>query len=257
MKAVILAGGFGTRIGKETEFMPKPMIEIGGIPILVHIMNTFSHYGINDFIICLGYKANVIKNYFLNYYEYESDFTIDLANNSIDLHNNRSKPWKITLVETGYDTMTGGRLLAVKDYIKDEETFCFTYGDGVSNINIEELVKFHKSHGKLATITSIAAPSRFGVIKSQEDGLVTNFLEKPQSDGRNINGGYFVLSNKVLDYIEHGSATVWEKGPLEKIAKDRQLMTYRHDGFWHCMDTKRDKEHLEEMWHSGNAPWKL
>ena len=257
MKAVILAGGFGTRIGKETEFIPKPMIQIGGMPILIHIMKTYSHYRINDFVICLGYKATIIKDYFLNYYEYESDFTIDLSNNSIDLHNNRSQPWKITLVETGYDTMTGGRLLAVKDYIKDDDTFCFTYGDGVSNVNIGELLEFHKSHGKLATLTSIEAPSRFGEIETDSDGLVTQFLEKPSTDGRNINGGYFVLSNKVLDYIKEGSATIWEKAPLENLAKDKELMTYKHKGFWHCMDTQRDKAHLEELWQSGNAPWKV
>ncbi|MDA0782591.1 MAG: glucose-1-phosphate cytidylyltransferase [Rickettsiales bacterium] len=257
MKAVILAGGFGTRIGKETEFIPKPMIEIGGMPILIHIMKTYSHYGINDFVICLGYKANIIKDYFLNFYEYESDFTIDLSDNSIKLHNNRSQPWKITLVETGYETMTGGRLLAVKDYIKDEETFCFTYGDGVSDVNIQKLVEFHKLHGKLATLTSIEAPSRFGEIETDSDGMVTNFLEKPSSDGRNINGGYFVLSNKVLDYIKDGSSTIWEKSPLENLAKDKELMTYKHKGFWHCMDTPRDKAHLEELWHSGNAPWKV
>jgi len=257
MKAVILVGGFGTRIGKETEFVPKPMIEIGGMPILIHIMKTYSYYGINDFVLCLGYKANVIKDYFLNYYEYESDFTIDLSNNSIDLHSNRSEPWKITLVETGLNTMTGGRLIAVKDYIKDEETFCFTYGDGLSDINVGKLIEYHESHGKLATLTAIEAPSRFGVIESNDSGLVTNFLEKPPSDGRNINGGYFVLSNKVLDYIEHGSATVWEKGPLERLAQEKQLMSYKHEGFWHCMDTQRDKEHLEELWQNNSAPWKF
>ena len=253
-KAVILAGGFGTRISEETHLKPKPMVEIGGYPVLWHIMKTYSYYGINDFIICCGYKGYVIKEYFANYFLHMSDVTFDMKNNEMDVHLNKSEPWKVTLVNTGENTMTGGRLKRVQDYIKDEQAFCFTYGDGVSDVDIKELVGFHNKQGKLATITATQPPGRFGAL-DLDDNLITSFQEKPVGDSGWINGGFFVLSPKVLDYIE-GDQTTWEKQPLETLARDRQLSAYTHKGFWQPMDTLRDKTLLQNLWDSGKAPWK-
>lgn len=253
MKAVILAGGLGTRLGEETSIRPKPMVEIGGMPILWHIMKVYSAHGINDFVICLGYKGYMIKEYFANYFIHTADITIDLAENSIAVHQKRSEPWKITLVDTGADTMTGGRLKAIAPYLDDGEPFCFTYGDGVSNIDITQLVAFHRSHGKKATITAVAPPGRFGALEFDGD-RVQSFREKPAGDGGLINGGFFVADPSVLDLIE-GAHTVWEQRPLEQLASSRDLVAFRHDGFWQPMDTLRDKFYLEELWQQG-APWK-
>ena len=255
MKAVILAGGLGTRLSEETSTRPKPMVEIGGKPILWHIMKIYSYHGVNNFIVCCGYKGYVIKEYFANYFLHMSDVTLDMKNNSMEVHNKRAEPWTITLVDTGDNSMTGGRLRRVADYIRDEEAFCFTYGDGVSNINISETIKFHKEHGKFATLSAAIPPGRFGALDIQ-NRQVMNFKEKPKGDGAMINGGFFVLSPKVLDYISDDS-TVWEQEPLITLAKDGELMSYEHHGFWQPMDTLRDKVHLEELWESGNAPWKL
>lgn len=255
MKVVILAGGFGTRISEESHLKPKPMIEIGGKPILWHIMKEYSHYGFNDFIICLGYKSYVVKDYFANYYLHKSDVTIDLESGDCEYHHNHSEPWKVTLVNTGLNTMTGGRIKRVKEYIGDEP-FLLTYGDGVSNVNIADTVRFHKEHGKLLTMTTVNVASRFGVIKSDKAGNVKSFREKADADGSIINAGYMVCQPEVLDYIE-GDSTVFERAPMEKIAADGQLMAYRHDGFWKCMDTLRDKEKLEALWESGEAEWKV
>jgi glucose-1-phosphate cytidylyltransferase len=254
IKAVILAGGLGTRLGEETSLRPKPMIEIGGMPILWHIMKIYSYYGINQFIICLGYKGYMIKEYFANYFLHNADVTIDLKENAIAVHHNWSEPWKITLVETGASTMTGGRLKAVRDYIGDDESFCFTYGDGVADINISDLIAFHKAHGKKATITAVAPPGRFGALELEEN-FVRSFKEKPAGDGGLINGGFFVMSPSVIDLIDDAS-TVWEQKPLETLAKTGELVAYHHDGFWQAMDTLRDKQHLEDLWNN-NAPWKL
>ncbi|KHD09680.1 glucose-1-phosphate cytidylyltransferase [Candidatus Thiomargarita nelsonii] len=253
MKAVILAGGLGTRISEESHLKPKPMIEIGGKPILWHIMKIYSFYGINDFIICLGYKGYMIKEYFANYFLHTSDVTFDVANNKMEVHQNLAEPWRVTLVDTGENTMTGGRLKRVRAYLDDED-FCFTYGDGVSDINMSKLIAFHKAQGTLATLTAIKPPGRFGALSLTQD-KVTGFKEKPQGDGGWINGGFFVLSPKVLDYIE-GDETVWEQSPMEKLAKEGYLSALLHNGFWQAMDTLRDNRYLEELWTSGKAQWK-
>jgi len=255
VKAVILAGGFGTRISEESSIKPKPMVEIGGKPILWHIMKGYSSHGINDFIICCGYKSHVLKEYFANYHLHCSDVTFDLSNNAVEIHTNRVEPWKVTLVETGGNTMTGGRLKRVKDYIGDE-TFCFTYGDGVSDVNITELVEFHKAQGRLATLTAMQPPGRFGAFKLEhDDNHIASFKEKPDGDGAWVNSGFFVLEPSVIDYIDEDS-TVWEKEPMENLAVGNQLSAYRHHGFWQPMDTLRDKHVLEDLWDSGKAPWK-
>jgi len=254
MKCVILAGGLGTRISEETALRPKPMIEIGGKPILWHIMKMYSYYGINEFVICLGYKGYVIKEYFANYFLHMSDVTFDMSTNQMTVHDRHAEPWKVTLVDTGDDSLTGGRLARVKDYVANEDTFCFTYGDGVSDVNIAELIRFHQQHGKLATLTAVAPPGRFGALDIV-DNQIKNFKEKPKGDGNLINGGFFVLSPKVIDLIDGDSCT-WEQEPLEKLASSGELMAYQHDGFWQPMDTLRDKTHLEELWQANRAPWK-
>lgn len=254
MKVVLLAGGLGTRISEESHLKPKPMIEIGGRPILWHIMKIYSKYGLNDFIICCGYKGYVIKEYFANYFLHLSDVTFDLKNNKMDVHFNESEPWKVTLVDTGDDTMTGGRIKRVQKYIGNED-FCLTYGDGVADIDIKKLLDFHKSHGGLGTLTATQPPGRFGAL-SVEGTMIKSFNEKPMGDGNWINGGFFVLSPKVIDMIE-GDQTIWEKEPLEQLASKQQLHAYNHKGFWQPMDTLRDKTHLESLWSSGKAPWKI
>lgn len=254
MKAVILAGGLGTRISEETHLKPKPMIEIGGKPILWHIMKTYSFHGINDFIVCCGYKGYVIKEYFANYFLHMSDITFDIKNNSMTVHQQYAEPWKVTLLDTGEQTMTGGRLKRASSYLGGED-FCFTYGDGVSNVNISDLVKFHKEEGALATVTAVQPPGRFGVLNFDKK-RVTGFSEKPLGEGGWINGGYFVLSPKVLDLIESDSTT-WEREPMVQLSQRGQLSSYLHNGFWHPMDTLRDKNYLEELWDKKNAPWKV
>jgi glucose-1-phosphate cytidylyltransferase len=254
MKTVILAGGLGTRLGEETSVRPKPMVDIGGKPILWHIMKIYSAAGLNDFVICLGYRGYMIKEYFANYFLHTADVTLDLKNNKMHVHQNWSEPWSITLVETGAETMTGGRLKAIRPYLTEGEPFCFTYGDGVADIDIADLVAFHKAHGKRATVTSVAPPGRFGALEFDDD-LVTAFREKPAGDGGQINGGFFVADPSVLDLVE-GPETLWEQGPLETLAANRELVAYRHTGFWQAMDTLRDRVHLEELWSAGNAPWK-
>jgi len=254
MKAVILAGGLGTRISEETVVKPKPMVEIGGKPILWHIMKSYSKHGVNDFVICCGYKGYVIKEYFANYFLHTSDVTFDMQSNQMEVHARNAEPWKVTLVDTGEETMTGGRLKRVAKYLGDSDAFCFTYGDGVSDIDIGESIRFHRNHGKLVTLTAVQPPGRFGAL-DMDGTQVNSFQEKPQGDGAWVNGGYFVLSPKVVDYIEDDS-TVWEKQPLEQIARQSQLQAYQHRGFWQPMDTLRDKMILEEMWQSGKAPWK-
>ena len=253
MKAVILAGGLGTRLSEETVSKPKPMVEIGGKPILWHIMKTYSHYGIHDFIICCGYKGYVIKEYFANYFLHQSDVTFNMKNNKMTVHEDRAEPWTVTLVDTGDNSMTGGRLKRVLPYIKDEEAFCFTYGDGLGNIDIKSSIEFHKKHGKLATLTATFPPGRFGAIDIVNNKVI-NFKEKPKGDGAMINGGFFVLSPKVLSHIE-GDHTIWEQEPLINLAKDGELMAYEHHGFWQPMDTLRDKRTLESVWNKGDAPW--
>jgi glucose-1-phosphate cytidylyltransferase len=255
MKTVILAGGLGTRISEETNLKPKPMIEIGGKPILWHIMKTYSHHGINDFIVCCGYKGYVIKEYFANYFLHMSDVTFDMSNNSMTVHQRNAEPWRVTLVDTGEDTMTGGRLKRVTPYVKDEEVFCLTYGDGVSDVNITELLAFHKTQQVKATLTSVLPPGRFGVL-GLSGSKVNNFMEKPKGDGAMINGGFFVLSPDVINYISDDT-TIWEREPLERLAQEGNLAAYPHHGFWQPMDTLRDKVHLEELWASGKAPWKV
>ncbi len=254
MKVVILAGGFGTRISEESHLKPKPMIEIGEKPILWHIMKHYSQYGYNEFIICLGYKQYVVKEFFADYFLHTSDVTFDLANNSMQVHNNYSEPWKVTLIDTGLHTMTGGRVKRIQEYVGNEP-FMLTYGDGVCDINLNELEEFHRAHGKTATISAVNIGQRFGVLDLESDGQINSFREKNDSDGGVINGGFMVLNPEVFDYIE-GDSTVFEKEPLENLAKNGELMAYRHHGFWKCMDTQRDKMQLEEMWASGNAPWK-
>lgn len=254
MKAVILAGGLGTRLSEETSTRPKPMVEIGGKPILWHIMKMYSAHGINDFIICCGYKGYVIKEYFANYFLHMSDVTFNMRDNTMEVHDKRAEAWNVTLVDTGDDSMTGGRLRRVADYVKDEESFCFTYGDGVGDIDISATIEFHKKHGKSATLTATYPPGRFGALDIRQ-GRVLNFKEKPKGDGAMINGGFFVLKPEVLKYIT-GDASVWEQEPLMTLASDEQLMAYEHQGFWQPMDTLRDKHLLEELWMSGQAPWK-
>lgn len=255
MKAVILAGGLGTRISEETTLKPKPMIEIGGKPILWHIMKIYSHYGINEFIICCGYKGYVIKEYFANYFLHQSDITFDMSKNEMKIHQERAEPWKVTLIDTGENTMTGGRIKRIKEYLEYEEDFCLTYGDGVANIDILELIEFHKSHKKLATLSSVFPQARFGSIDI-EDHQVKKFIEKPRGDGALINGGFFVLNSRVIDQIE-GDSTIWEQEPLNNLANKGELMAFKHEGFWQPMDTLRDKNYLEELWTSNKAPWKL
>lgn len=255
MKAVILAGGLGTRISEESISRPKPMIEIGGMPILWHILKLYSAHGVNDFVICCGYKGYVIKEYFANYFLHMSDVTFDMAHNKMEVHHRYAEPWKVTLVDTGEDTMTGGRLKQVAQYLEGEEAFCFTYGDGLSDVNITELIEFHKSHGKKATLTAVYPPGRFGALDIHQDNCVASFKEKPKGDGAMINGGFFVLSPKVIDLIKDNSI-VWEREPLESLAKNSQIMAYQHHGFWQPMDTLRDKNYLEGLWASGTAPWK-
>src|SRR5680860_267335 len=252
MKAVILAGGLGTRISEETHLKPKPMIEIGGKPLLWHIMKLYSSHGVNDFIICCGYKGYVIKEYFSNYFLHMSDVTFDMSSNKMEVHERKAEPWRVTLVDTGEETMTGGRLKRVRDYI-GEDDFCFTYGDGLSDVDISRLIQFHKVHGKLATLTAAQPPGRFGALNLSGES-VAGFQEKPDGDGSWINGGFFVLSPKVIDYIE-GDATIWERDPMENLTRDEQFHAYRHSGFWQPLDTLRDKVHLEELWQSGSAPW--
>jgi glucose-1-phosphate cytidylyltransferase len=254
MKAVILAGGLGTRLSEETDLKPKPTVEIGGKPILWHIMKLYSAHGVNDFIICCGYKGYVIKEYFANYFLHMSDVTFDMSNNNMEVHQRKAEPWLVTLVDTGDNTQTGGRLRRVKDYIKDEESFCFTYGDGLSDIDISTLIKFHKSHGKWATVTAVTPPGRFGALET-DNHAVTGFIEKPRGDGGMINGGFFVLSPKCLDFIE-GDQTAWEDIPMQQFARQGQLMAFEHRGFWQPMDTLRDKHFLQSLWDSGEAPWK-
>jgi glucose-1-phosphate cytidylyltransferase len=254
MKAVILAGGLGTRLSEETVTRPKPMVEIGGKPLLWHIMKHYSRFGVNEFVICLGYKGYIIKEYFANYFLHMSDVTIDLAHNRTDVHSNKAEPWRITLVDTGEHTQTGGRLKRIARYL-DREPFCMTYGDGVSDIDIDAQIGFHRAHGALATVTATQPPGRFGVLDVDEK-RVTGMREKPRGDGAWINGGFFVLSPRALDYVD-GDQTIWERTPLERLAAEQQLFAYKHAGFWHPVDTLRDKTHLEELWATGRAPWKL
>jgi len=253
MKAVILAGGLGTRFAEETSLRPKPMIEVGGRPILWHILKIYAAHGINDFVICCGYKGYVIKEYFANYFLHMSDVTFDMRGNDMIVHEKRAEPWRVTLVDTGDDSMTGGRLRRIREHVKDEEFFFFTYGDGVGDIDITKSIEFHRAHGKLATMTATYPPGRFGALEIN-DGQVTHFLEKPQGDGGMINGGYFVLSPKVIDYVD-GDDTVWEQEPLRRLAADGELMAYEHHGFWQPMDTLREKQLLNTLWDSGKAPW--
>ena len=256
MKAVILAGGLGTRISEETSTRPKPMIEIGAQPILWHILKNYSHHGVNDFIICCGYKGYVIKEYFANYFLHMSDVTFDMSKNSMEVHQRNAEPWRVTLVDTGESTMTGGRLKRVASYIKDEESFCFTYGDGVSDVNVNELIDFHKSHGKLATLTAVYPPGRFGAIDIHTGHQITSFKEKPKGDGGMINGGFFVLLPEVINLIKDDTS-VWEREPLESLAQQSEMMAYQHHGFWQPMDTYREAQLLNEYWQSGSAPWKI
>jgi len=253
MKIVLLAGGFGTRISEESHLKPKPMIEIGGKPILWHIMKIYSRYGLNDFVICCGYKGYVIKEYFANYFLHTSDVTFDMKTNKMDIHQSSSEPWKVTLVDTGENTMTGGRIKRVKDYIGNED-FCLTYGDGVADINVSELISFHKRHGHMATLTATQPPGRFGALNLQGD-KIKSFQEKPEGDGSWINGGFFVLNSKVLDLISDDQ-TVWEKQPMEQLALKGELHAYFHKGFWQPMDSLRDKNYLEDLWQKGKAPWR-
>lgn len=255
MKVVVLAGGYGTRLAEETEVKPKPMVEIGGKPIIWHIMKIYSHYGFNEFVICLGYKGYMIKEYFANYFIHQSDVTIDLKNNNIEILSCKAEAWKITLIDTGLNTMTGGRVRRVAPYLGDQ-TFMLTYGDGVSSVNIAELLKFHRDHGKLVTVTATQPSGRFGALDINGENMVTAFREKPAGDGACINGGFFVVEPSALDRIA-GDEVLLEKEPLEGLARDRELVAYRHDGFWYAMDTIRDKNHLESLWQSGKAPWKV
>jgi glucose-1-phosphate cytidylyltransferase len=256
MKAIILAGGYGSRLGALGELLPKPMIEIGGKPILWHIMKTYAHYGINEFVLCLGYKGNVIKDYFYHFNSYNSDFTVDLDNDDVIFHNKSSvEPWKVTLVDTGLDTLKGARIKRIAPYL-DDELNCLTYGDGVCNVNIHKLLEYHKSHNKLVTITGVKPPSMFGEI-IEEDGLVITFEEKPQTSKGLINGGYMVFHKRMLDYLSTDKNCDFEFGPLEQMAKEGQVMTYKHNGFWECADTLRDLEHLNKLWQSNQAFWKV
>lgn len=255
MKAVILAGGLGSRLAEETMVRPKPMVEIGGRPILWHIMKIYSHYGVNDFIICCGYKGSYIKEYFANFFLHSSDVTFDLLHNKMEVHQKSVEPWRVTLVDTGETTMTGGRLKRVRGFLEGEESFCFTYGDGVSDVNIHDLIQHHRRSGLEATLMAVQPLGRFGALEMQGDRL-TRFQEKPIGDGNWINGGFFVLSPRAIDRIE-GDETIWEKEPMESLARDGQFTAHRHHGFWHPMDTLRDRTHLESLWASGQAPWKI
>ena len=256
MKVVILAGGFGTRISEESSIKPKPMVEVGDQPILWHIMKIYSAYGINDFVICCGYKSHVVKEYFANYHLHRADVTFDLENDAMEVHNRRAEPWRVTLVETGDKSMTGGRLKRVAEFVGDE-TFCLTYGDGVSNVNIRDLITFHKAQGVLATLTAAQPPGRFGAFQlGHGENKIASFKEKPDGDGAWVNSGFFVLEPGVMDYIE-GDSTVWEKAPMERLASSGKLAAYRHHGFWQSMDTLRDKHVLEDLWQNGDAPWKV
>ncbi len=254
MKAVILAGGVGSRLSEETAARPKPMVEVGGLPVLWHIMKIYSAHGIHDFIVCLGYKGYVIKEYFANYFLHMSDVTFDLARNQMRVHQNYAEPWQVTLVDTGAETMTGGRLRRVRSYLEGEDAFCFTYGDGLADVDVSALVRFHREQGTLATVTAVQPPGRFGALVLEGE-RVLDFREKPEGDGW-INGGFFVLSPKVFDYVE-GDETVWEREPMERLAREGELANYTHRGFWQPMDTLRDKNQLEEMWAAGRAPWKV
>lgn len=256
MKVLLLAGGFGTRLSEETDLRPKPMVEIGGKPILWHIMKIYSQYGFNDFVILLGYKGYYIKEYFANYFLHQSDVTLDIQTGKMEVLNNSSEPWRITLLDTGLDSMTGGRVKRAQDFVGNEP-FMLTYGDGVSNINIEELVNFHKSHGKAMTMTSAQPDGRFGALNIEANNQVTHFLEKPKGDGGWINAGFFVCEPKVFDYITDGDSTVFEQAPLQNLAKDGEIFTFKHDGFWKPMDTLRDKQELQKLWDSKKAPWKV
>ncbi len=255
MKVVILAGGLGTRLSEETVIKPKPMVEIGGKPILWHIMKIYSHYGLNDFVICLGYKGYMIKEYFANYFLHQSDITIDIKNNSLKVHQNTAEPWKVTLVDTGDNTMTGGRVKRVQEYL-DNEPFMLTYGDGVGDVDIKKLLDYHNRYGKLTTVTSSKPSGRFGALNLDDDNVVKSFQEKPDGDGSWINSGFFVMEPGVFDYIE-GDSTMLEREPLENLAKDNQLIAYKHYGFWKPMDTLRDKTELESLWNSGKSSWKI
>ena len=257
MKAVILAGGLGTRLSEETVLRPKPMVEIGGFPILWHILKIYSAHGINDFVICAGYKGYVIKEYFANYFLHMSDVTFDMAGNTMEVHHKRSEPWRVTIVDTGDESMTGGRIKRIEPYV--DGTFCLTYGDGVANIDIEALINFHQSHGKKATLSAVQPPGRYGALNfaGEDSRLIHKFQEKPEGDGSWINGGYFVLEPSIFDYIRDGDKTIWERGPLEGLAEASELAAFRHPGFWRPMDTLRDKVELEELWDSGEAPWKV
>ena len=255
MKLVIFAGGLGTRISEETSIRPKPMIEIGGKPVLWHIMKIYSHFGINDFVICCGYKGYVIKEYFANYFLHMSDVTFDMSQNTMEVHHRNAEPWKVTLVDTGDETMTGGRLKRIAEYVKNDEVFCLTYGDGLGDVNIPELLAFHKAQNVKATLTGTLPPGRFGALNIH-GSKVNSFMEKPKGDGAMINAGFFVLSPEVLSYIDNDQ-TVWEREPLERLAKESQLAAFPHNGFWQPMDTLRDKVQLEELWQSGKAPWKV
>ncbi len=254
MKVVILAGGLGTRLSEETDLKPKPMVEIGGRPILWHIMKIYSHYGFNDFIICLGYKGYIIKEYFANYFLHQSDVTIDIRNNKVEVHHCKAEPWKITLVDTGINTMTGGRIKRIEKYIKS--TFMLTYGDGLSDINLKDLVSFHKKMKKKITVTAVQPSGRFGAMDISNNGIVNSFMEKPKGDGSWINGGFFVVEPEVFEYID-GDSTIWEREPIEKITSEKNVCAYKYEKFWRCMDTLRDKNELESLWDSGKAPWKL
>lgn len=256
MKAVILAGGLGTRISEETYAKPKPMIEIGGKPILWHIMKIYSAHGVNDFVICCGYKGYLIKEYFANYFLHMSDVTFDMSTNSMEVHQQSAEPWRVTLIDTGENTMTGGRLKRVAAHVQSEDAFCFTYGDGVSDVDVTQLIEFHRAHGLQATLTATYPPARFGALDIHADQRITSFKEKPKGDGGMINGGFFVLSPSVLDLLG-SDEVVWEREPLEMLAASNQLKAYPHEGFWQPMDTLRDKNHLEELWQSGKAPWKV
>lgn len=255
MKAVILAGGLGTRISEETHLKPKPMIEIGGKPILWHIMKIYSAHGVNEFVICCGYKGYIIKEYFANYFLHMSDLTIDMADNRMEIHQKKAEPWRVTLIDTGEHTLTGGRLKRVSQYMQDEEAFCFTYGDGLSDVDIRASIIFHRGHGKIATVTAVEPPGRYGALEKSGQ-QVTGFMEKPRGDGGLINGGFFVLSPKALKIID-GDQSSWEGSPLEHLAEEGQLMAFEHRGFWQPMDTLRDKNMLEKLWSSGKAPWKI
>ena len=257
MKVVILAGGLGTRIAEESEFRPKPMVEVGGKPVLWHILKTYSHYGLNDFVVCLGYRGYMIKEYFANYYLHTSNVTIDIANNSLEMHESFAEPWRVTLVDTGEETQTGGRIRRILPHVRDEEAFCLTYGDGLADVDIPALLEFHRRQAALVTVTAVQPPGRFGAMVVDEDeNRITGFAEKPEGDGGWINGGFFVVSPKAVDYID-GDPTIWEREPLERLADDGQLAAFRHRGFFQPMDTIRDQRLLNDLWQSGRAPWKV